>query len=125
MNDMSAMLSSILENPEGMEQLKGMASALLGDKADDILGGLGMGKSPEEPQNSGMNIDPSQMQTMMSMMSAFGQKADDHRTKLLLSLRPHLSEKRQKRVDNAVKILKLVHLAPALSKLGLFENFAF
>ena len=125
MNDMSAMLSSILENPEGMEQLKGMASALLGDKADDILGGLNLGKAEEKQQDSGLNIDPSQISTMMSMMNAFNSKADDHRAQLLMSLRPHLSEMRQKRVDNAVKILKLVHLAPQLSKLGLFENFAF
>ena len=57
--------------------------------------------------------------TQMAAMLNRGQ--DDDRVKLLYALRPHLSPEKQKRVDSAVKMLKLLQIAPLLSKLGIFE----
>jgi len=39
-----------------------------------------------------------------------------------LALNPHLSEESQRRVDTAVKILRVIDLLPALKESGLLEK---
>ena len=56
----------------------------------------------------------------MKLMSAMKNDQDDDRTRLLLSLKPHLSQERQQRVDQAVKLLKLITLLPLIRESGLF-----
>ena len=56
-------------------------------------------------------------ETLVKRMCAW----ENEKTRLLLALKPHLSNERQKRVEKAVKILKLLELAPMLGELGLFS----
>ena len=58
---------------------------------------------------------------IMGIMSALSDNKIDERSKLLLALKPHLSEKRQQRVDKAVKLLKLASLIPIVKEQGLFD----
>ena len=46
------------------------------------------------------------------------QNGDDKNAALLRALKPHLSEKRAGRVDNAIKIMKLIDLLPVLRESG-------
>ena len=55
------------------------------------------------------------------MVQLLGTKGDDDRVRLLLALRPHLSKEKQNRLDKAVKMLKLLDIAPLLSQAGIFE----
>lgn len=57
------------------------------------------------------------------MVSALKSKGDDDRTRLLLALRPHLSEERRPRVDRAVKLLKLASVLPLLQETDLLKLF--
>lgn len=139
MDNLAAQLSELLESPDGMDKIREMASMLMTpetekapppasgdlppdidmDKLRDIASSLlgQQGAANNTPQNSSMP-SPGDMKVMMKIMQALRSDAKDERSRLLMSLRPYLSEKRQARVDNAVKILRLVQLIPLLSESG-------
>lgn len=110
MDDLSEKLSALLSDPNGMERIKDMAQSLLG------------GSKPEEPAPPDVNdgdIDIGALTRMLSLMKNTG--GDDTRVKLLLALKPNLSPERQGKVDSAIRILKLIELAPLLKDMGLFN----
>ena len=109
MDDIADKISSLLESADGMEKLKNAAQSLLGSDSDSGLGDI----------LSGISL-PDNMGALMEAANAMNQSKSDPRVKLLLALKPHLSEPRQERVDKAVKILQLVSIAPLISKSGLF-----
>ncbi len=113
MDDLSSMLSGLLSSPEGMEQLKSMARALLGNQNPSSV-------SENKAESLLPNVSPGEIAGMIKMMNALKQDNQDSRANLLMSIRPHLSEHRQKRVDDAVKILKLIQILPLVKDLGLF-----
>lgn len=47
---------------------------------------------------------------------------EDDATRLLAALRPLLGEARRKKLDEAVRILKLLHLLPLLRESGILQN---
>ncbi len=126
MEDLSAMLSQLLDDPQGMEKIKSIAGSLLegqgpspnpsppgGDSAADTPAASPSG-------GGGLDISPGEIQTMMKLVNAMKSGQDDDRTRLLLSLKPHLSAQRQQKVDQAVKLLKLITLLPLIRESGLF-----
>lgn len=103
MDSLSEKLSSILNDPESIEQLKNIAS------------GLSFSAEPkEEEKESDFDV-----KSIMSLMSSM--KAETDESRLLLALKPHLSSKRQKRVDSAIKILRLLQIAPLLKNSPFFD----
>jgi hypothetical protein len=113
MEDLSAMLSGILSSPESMEQLKTMAGSLFG-------GGQEKPAPVNQPAQSGVpQVSAGEIAGLMKMANLLKNNQTDSRCGLLLSLRPYLSEHRQKRVDDAVKILRLVSILPAVKDLGI------
>ena len=46
----------------------------------------------------------------------------DQNVELLLALKPHFGEKRQKKVDDAIRIMQLVKVLPLLKESGIFGN---
>ena len=59
--------------------------------------------------------------SIMRVVNLLKNSGNDSRSGLLLALKPHLSDERQKRVDKAVKILKLVSLMPILKEQGILN----
>ncbi|MCH5354117.1 MAG: hypothetical protein J1E06_11735 [Acutalibacter sp.] len=148
MDDLNQQINQILSDPQSMQQLQSMASAL----------GLGNNQqaapppaAPAAPANGG--IDPSALAGMLSTLGAANPPApapaqpalggitpellqtvsrlapllsqvnrEDDSTRLLQALRPLLSEKRQKKLDEAVKILQMMRLMPLLKDSGLFSG---
>lgn len=124
MEDLSAKLTQLLNDPDGMKQLQSMAQGLLGEGGLDISALMPQEETkPTMPDLSGMmgGISPDQINMMMKLMSAFNSTKDDDRTRLLMALRPHLSDKRKERVDQAVKLLKLASVLPLISESGIFK----
>lgn len=125
MEDLSAMLSQLLDDPQGMEKIKSLAGSLLEGQgplaaaSPPAAGDCGTQNSPPGG-GEGFPISPGEIQTIMKLMSAMKNDQDDDRTRLLLSLKPHLSQERQQRVDQAVKLLKLITLLPLIRESGLF-----
>ena len=118
-NELTERLSALLSNPEGLEQIKNMAAGLFGEGRlpFDI---------PSEPKNEPKTEDSLfgdvDVGKLMGVIGKLKSKSGENdKTRLLLALKPHLSEERQGRVDTAVKILKLLDLAPMLKELGIFS----
>ena len=124
MEDLSTKLTQLLNDPEGMKQLQSMAQGLMGEGGLDLSALIPQQQEkPAMPDISGLmgGISPDQMGMMMKLMSAFNSTKEDDRTRLLMALRPHLTDKRQQRVDQAVKLLKLASVLPLISESGIFR----
>lgn len=112
MNELSSLLSKLIDSPEGMEKIKDLASGLLSNN----------GEAKKEPTENKTGLEDmlsglsgGDISKMMSVMSALNSKEDDNRSRLLISLKPHLSEERRERVDTAVQILRLIKIMPLLN----------
>ena len=112
MDDLSQKLAGILNNPEALENLKNMADSILsGDNSSN-----GGGSSP--PQGF---PDMEQLSNIMAIMSKLNGSQDNDRTRLINALKPYLSEKRQAKAENAIKILKIMELWPLIKESGMFN----
>lgn len=119
MDDIAGKISELLSSPDGMDKIKTMANALFASN-----------EAPKESQksteeNNGFNgfslPDGFDISKIMGVMSALNSHQSDHRSELLLALKPHLSKERSERVDKAVKLLKIVSLLPLLREQGLLD----
>ena len=128
MEDLAEKLNGILSSPEGQEQLKNIAAMFGGSDAPDLSGLFGQGASSSAPtENSAQDpsaesppIDMAAMAGIQKMVKSMN--TNDKNTQLLLALKPHFSEARQKRVDNAVKMLRLMALLPMLKQSGILSG---
>ena len=101
----------------------------LQDIASSVMGGAGTQEKKEEKreaassdgQNPFSGLDLNAFSNIVSMMSKFG-SGDDPRCRLIMSLKPMLSPERQKRADDAIKILKMISLVPVLRDSGLLKG---
>lgn len=101
------MLSGILKDEESLNKVQALAQQL----------GIG---GEEKKAESDDNSDD--LKRVMSLISRFKNQGEDNRTRLLLALKPILSEERARRVDGAVKLLKLIQLLPLLKETDLFSS---
>lgn len=124
MDDIAGKLSEILDSPEGMENLRSLAGSLLGGMNGSSGQDSGSGPSDSQDGPAMPSMSSDDMGTIMQLGSVLSKMGgqNDERTRLLLALRPHLTSERQERVDNAVKILKLVSVLPSLNESGLLSG---
>lgn len=111
MEGLSDLLSSL--SPDDMANLKNMASSLLGGQGAE--GGQQAKEEAPKEESGGLNFSGDDMAMLMrvrGIMQKMNQK--DSRSDLILALKPHLSEKRQKRADEAIRMMHLMELLPAL-----------
>ena len=118
MEDIAKKLAELLDSPEELESLMGMAQTLLGTPPDGETPGESNAGSTD---SGGLNLSSNEMAALMKMLSAFkGGGASDDRVRLLMALKPHLSGERRKKADQAAKMLRLVPLLPLLKESGIF-----
>ncbi len=115
MENIENILSSM--SSEDMEMLSGMAQSLfssMGQKEEKEEK-----SSPPKDSNpfSSFNIDFETLSRIMGIMEKLNRRPDDPRYNLLLSLKPMLSEKRQGRIDEALKIMSLLSFLPLIDEL--------
>lgn len=106
--DITQKLTELLNDPDGLDRIKSVASSLFSEKENSDE------KNPEPTNNILPDIDP---MMIMKIMSTLNSSENDNRSNLLLALKPHLSPKRQTRVDSAVKMLKLIPLLPIIKQI--------
>lgn len=116
MSDISEQISSLLSDPESLKKIEAMAQNLFGENKSNTSP-----TPPVTPQTNDMGFDIGNIAKISQMVQLLGTKGDDDRVRLLLALRPHLSKEKQNRLDKAVKMLKLLDIAPLLSQAGIFE----
>lgn len=140
MDDISSAIRSVLNDPQSMAQIQNIMQSL----------GTGDNTAQSAPQNTATTPAPAPQSTgtgssnalqallpalggpqgdnpMMSMLlraapllTAANQ--EDDTTRLLAALRPLLGEERRKKLDEASRILKLLHLLPLLRETGILQN---
>ena len=103
---LSGQLGAILNDPQSMERIRSLAAS------------LGLGDSPPAPAPPApapapapavplQGMDPNLLQTVSRLMHA---------------LRPLLSPARQRKIDEAVRILQLMRLLPQLKQSGILTS---
>lgn len=117
MDDLAGKLSEILNNPEIMQQVQGL-TGLLGQPQPEE----GEYSQPQQEKESSKSSFPSGDTTQMLLKLApiiSSINTDDKYTRFLQALRPLLHEPRQKKLDEAYKILQLIKILPILKNQGL------
>ena len=127
MDDIASKITELLNDPEGMQKISSMANTLMQSNNDntnnisDIISAVNT-KQNEDNSADNFSIDPMQMGNIMKMMSLIKQQnTDDDNTRLLLALKPHLSDERKKKVDKALSLLKIAKLLPVLKESGIMN----
>lgn len=118
MDDLLGRMQSVLSDPESMMQLKELASLLGEADSEESSSQQPEQTSAEGEADSGFDIG--MLMQLSSLMSSTGQDED---TALLLALKPHLKEERQKKVDRALKLMKLLSVWKTLKDTGLLKDF--
>ena len=116
MDDLSAKLSELLNDPESMNRVRQMAESILGESGDEVPA-----SSPPDVSTLGDMLGSGELQSIISVISKMKSAKDDSRVQLISALRPHLNEERRKRADTAIKILKLLDVLPLIKESGLLN----
>lgn len=140
MDDLSKKISDLLSSPDGMEKIRSAMASLgmdgggeeapappaesepegggLNDALQSLLAGLG-GQQAEKPaprEGGGGLPDLSVLAKVAPLMAGMNQ--EDENTALLKALRPYLHGDREKRLDDAIQILKFMRIIPLLQDKG-------
>ena len=115
MDDLTSKISEILSDPGALEQIKGLAGMFGASPPQSV--------PPEKEVHNTANDsfipkDQSDMLNMamkiLPLINAY--KRDDSTTQLLHALKPFLSESRQKKLVEALKILQIMRLLPLIQQ---------
>ncbi len=107
MEDLSEKLDRLLSSPDSLKQIEELMAAF-GGTTDEA-------PTPAAPLPADA-FGGEMLFKLLPLLSAFGQ--EDENAALLRALRPHLGKERQKRLDEAEKMMKLVRLLPLLKALS-------
>ena len=117
MDDISAAIRSVLNDPQSMAQIQNIMQSLGANDAGQSGGQNAPGPAPAQNAPNGAG------NALQSLLPALGgANQEDDATRLLAALRPLLGEARRKKLDEAVRILKLLHLLPLLRESGILQN---
>lgn len=111
--DISEILGSLSQ--EDIKNLQDIAASVMGGAANEQKA------PPQESQNPFADIDINAFSNIAAVMSKLN-SSNDQRCRLIMSLKPMLSPERQKRADEAMKILKIIELVPVLRDTGLLKG---
>lgn len=114
-------MQSLLSDPESMQQLQELAQMLQADSGQESAE-TNSAPSEAEPagsMNAGGGLD---LGALMKVSQLMGTAKEDSDTALLLALKPHLQEERQKKVEKAVKMLKLLSIWSMLKESGMLKD---
>ncbi len=112
MDDIMSKIGDLLSDEESVKQLSELAQILISD-----------GNSSESYDIDGdhPDIDISSVMKLTSLIGEASKK--DKNTDLLLALKPHLSFEKQKRVDKALKFMKLITFWNIVKESGMLHDF--
>ncbi len=124
MDDLSAAIRDLLQDPQSMAQIQSLAQSL---GLNDTQPASASAQNPLQAllpaaASPAQNADPMLSVLMRAAPLLAKANEEDDSTRLLSALRPLLSEARQKKLDDAGRILKLLHLLPLLRESGLLQN---
>ena len=113
-------LGELLSDDESVRQLTELAQMLTSESEDGSEGSVNSGDTDE---NSGHSDGAPNLGALVKLTGLFGAVSQtDRNSELLMALRPHLSPERQKKVDKAVKLLKLIAVWNMAKDSGLLND---
>ena len=111
MDDLEGQIRQVLNDPAQMAQIMGLAQSLMG------------GGDSEKPQEAPPPPDGGLLGKLRALMGKPAASGGGSQQALLQALRPYLSEKRQRKIDRALQITRMAHLAKlAMQGLGGSEH---
>lgn len=128
MDDLSGMIQNLLQDPQTMAQVQNLAKSLgLADTAPSVSSPENVSSAnllqsllPAQAQNEPQDNMVSLLLRAAPLLTTVNQ--EDNATRFLAALRPLLGETRQRKLDEAGRILKLLRLLPLLKESGLLQN---
>ena len=111
--DLSAQIGAILSDPGQMEKLTEMAKGLFGQ-----MGGAGEAGGAETalPESTGA-VPAGDAKFISALGKAFAAGGEKSRsTALLVAMRPYMKQEKQAKLDRAMQIARMVHIAGAVMK---------
>lgn len=121
MDDLTQKLQSLLSDPESMRNLSELAGMLHADEPESESE-----QSPAaERSDSGASSSeppPFDFAKLLAVGQALSAVRQDETASLILALKPHLSEHRAKRADQAVRMLRLYTAAGILRENGMLND---
>lgn len=122
MDDMSQKLMSLMNDPEIMSKIQGLSGLLSQGEAPNEQPKPKSPDPPPKPSEPMLPID--MMGTMMKIMPLLNSlQEEDETTRLLKALRPFLSESRQKKLDEGIRLMRIMRLIPLFKGTDIFEMF--
>lgn len=123
MDDITNQLNQILSDPQSMAQIQNIMSGLgLGGDAVQSQPTPNVPLNQELPKTANLNqgIDLSMITKLAPLLGQI--KQDDNSTRLLTALKPMLSQERQSKIDQSMRILQLMKLFPLLKDNGMLSS---
>lgn len=126
MDDVSSRLKDILGDPGSMEKIRNLA-AMLGSSGGESEQ-ENSHPPKEEPEHTRKEptvpgADAELMRTVMRLAPLLSHaRQENDSTRLLRALRPFLSEKRRKKLDEALRLLQLARALPYLKGSGVLNG---
>jgi len=106
MSDFEDRLNSILNDPAQMEKITSMAKSLMG-------GGEIAQEQPEKQKDKEPGLfetfDPAMLGRLTKVVGGMNHR-DDKRA-LLEAMKPYLSQRRREKLERAMKLAKMIHIA--------------
>ena len=123
MNEWEEKLNTLLSDPDAMSQVVNMAQALSAQMGGSAPQGEGSTAPPPPPQNASPppdagnpfsqlgSIDPELLQRLIPVIKQMNRPESSETSAFLYALRPFLKPSRRDKVDRAVQLARMIHLA--------------
>lgn len=115
-------MQSLLSDPESMQQLQELAQMLQADSGQESTE-TESAPTATEQTDAAASCGGLDLGALMKVSQLMGSAKEDSDAALLLALKPHLREERQKKVEKAVKMLKLLSIWSMLKESGMLKDF--
>lgn len=123
MDDVMGKIGELLSDEESIKQLSELAQMMMGDSASSAQENSGGETESEQVESSSSESgfpDIGSLMKLTGLMSSMSQ--NDKNAELLLALKPHLKEEKQKKIDKAVKLLKVIAIWNMAKESGLLKE---
>ncbi|MBQ3202419.1 MAG: hypothetical protein IJB36_02115 [Clostridia bacterium] len=113
MEDLSEKLTQLLSSPEGMSKIQSAMAALGGMMGEEAPPPA---PAPSPPPSADLGIDMAAISKLLPLLGNLNQENED--TRLLAALRPYLHGQRAERLEESMRLLRLMKLLPLLTEGG-------
>lgn len=120
--NMMSKIQEVLSDPESMQQIAELAQMFQHGTPNSIPEEQETSAAGTLPAVSSPEMPPFDMGMLMKMGELMKNTGNDKNTALLLALRPHFGERRQQRIDKAIRLMKLWAVFQTMQKTGMLQQ---